>query len=377
MKKETKDLLGLLNIKNPQILAFVSEIVEYGEKNSNKATLSQADSNMLSNLSTVVTLATTPEKIPAIKYDNNSALYSIAQIAQLALTKTKSYGESKSKSRAIKTMSRAVMDITRNTDKSVFTIVCSTQAQRDLAFAVSNIEGVTDSLKNARDKFWDNDTDSKDLDQLLKTHREITKNVGESSDTLNKLITDCLIKGHGSRIQLSRYVKDIFDEKQEDIIKDIKAGESIEKISKTYKIDKNTLIFVLKDTGTRNSLINERKDEILKEVSEKNDAAEIIKLLKFDESFLDEKALITYIGQWQKEINASKNKKTEKNRIRRQKAAERKNASKNTNEKKKTPEGKTEVNENTVTEVKAEVVETPEVKAEVVETNKNENPGAA
>ena len=55
------------------------------------------------------------------------------------------------------------------------------------------------------------------------------------------------------------------------------------------------------------------------------------------------------------------------NRIRRQKAAERKNASKNTNEKQKTPEGKTEVNENTVTEAKTEVVE----------TNKNEDPGAA
>lgn len=140
------------------------------------------------------------------------------------------------------------MDITRDTNKSVFTILCSTQTQRDLAFTVSNIEGVTDSLKNERDRFWDKDTESKDLDTLLKTHREITKNVAESSSLLNKLITDSLIKGHGSRIQLSRYVKVIFDEKQEHIINDIKVGESIEKIAKTYKIDKNTLIIVLKDS---------------------------------------------------------------------------------------------------------------------------------
>lgn len=306
----TNELGAKLGIKNLETIAFLSSAITYAasieKRTSSKEDNSKSESQIFTTVAKTIELANQKLENEEAKRDRTSSLYAISSILAVALEKPKAYADIKNKARAIKTINRAVKDISTNMTKTVSIVVCSSNNQRDLAFVASNIDGVMSSLQEKLQKSVVASDTQENMISIVNKYSDYTKELESSSKTLKTLVSKAFADGYGSREQLENYTRDIVDENLEDVKNKIKSAVSAEDIAKELKVPLKTYEFVIKSLSLKTKFLNAEKGEILKELAEGKEVAEILKRLNFHTSFLDENSFRTQINLWKKEQKTAK-----------------------------------------------------------------------
>lgn len=246
------------------------------------------------------------------KRNISNLTYSIKMITDLGSLETKSYSDFKQKTRGIKALVRAASEVTRNLDKTVSFVLCSTNSQRELAYIASNIEGILESIKTSLDRSMNSSGTQKDMIELVETHHKLTNQLTDSTEKLSTLVNDSLKNGYGSREQQERYTSTIIEDNMEKITTDIISGKSLEEIAKELKVIPRNFISNLNKAGLKNKLVLDKKEFITTKIKENVEHSKILEELNFHEEFLNETSLRTYINQWKKAEKVQSAAKTKK-----------------------------------------------------------------
>ena len=299
--------LGLNKTSNDFLTSAINFVSSEKKSKNEKQTLTT-----MTNLLDLQEVSTSSEDD---KRNVSNLTYSIKMITDLGSLETKSFAAFKQKTRGIKALVRAASEVTRNLDKTVSFVVCSTNSQRELAYIASNIEGILESIKSGLDRSMNLNGTQDDMIKLIETHHKLTNQLADSTEKLSTLVNDSLKDGYGSREQQERYTSTIIEYNIEKIIADIISGKSLEEISTELNVIPRNFISNLNKAGLKNKLILDKKEFITTKIKDGVGHSKILKELNFHEEFLNETSLRTYINQWKKADrvqNAAKTKKVVK-----------------------------------------------------------------
>lgn len=294
------ELSAKLDIKDLSIINYLNNAVTYAA-NIGKNKLSKSEAVVFTSVENTIELALQKNDNEDAQRDRTSTFYALSNVLTVALEKPKAYADIKNKTKAIKTINRAVGDITRNMTKTVSVVICSSNNQRDLAYVASNIDGVMSSLQDSIQRAVVSSETKEKIVDIVNKYSTLTTELETSTNTLKILVNDGLSSGYGARDQLENFTKDIVEENLTLIKEKIIAGVATEEIATELKVHLKTFEFVLKGLSLKNKILLTKKDDILKDLAEGVEIPTIFANLKLHPTFLDETALRTYINQWKKE----------------------------------------------------------------------------
>ncbi|AXH16508.1 hypothetical protein CP985_08425 [Malaciobacter mytili LMG 24559] len=298
-----------LKIKNTESLILIEKALEYVSKVENKKSKKSRETETISKLIEIASIETSKENV---RKDINTTINSISHITNFFLTKTKDFTSQRNKERGIKVIGKAVYEITNSPETPFFVVPGSSNNQRKLIFAATSIEGImSDISKTISNSVLTNS--SKDAFSLI-TEKvgSLHTNIIDATDKLDKTIEECFKIGIGPKNEIFKFVEGKVSEKEDEIKNLIESGKSLDEISVQCELYKNHLEKIIKSNKYIDTILLNKKEDILEKVAAEKTNEEIFENLNISEDFLKLTTLTILINTWKKEQKVKSNSNEQK-----------------------------------------------------------------